>query len=97
MAGIKETLEMQIASNELTLALAPIVKDGFQFKDDISALIEMFKSNEAVKSALSAAIDKASEIPAEVKDLDMLESFQLARVQLDYMPRLIQAYAKDPK
>jgi hypothetical protein len=88
--GIKETTDVLVALNKLSVALIKAGKDGFQFSDAASLM-----ANEELKAALLAAYDEISKVPAELKDLDVSEGIQLAMVQVQMLPGLIEAFKKD--
>lgn len=71
--GINELKEACIAAAALAMKLIKLSKDGLDLSD-VSALL----GDEELKGFLGAAIDGASKIPAEAKDIDVLEGVQIA-------------------
>jgi len=90
--GIKETIEAQVAVNELALFLVERFKDGFQAIEDGVAIFDKLKNDADFRDKLIAAYDNYGAIPAEVKDIDLLEGVELAKVQLDYVPKFVDQF-----
>jgi hypothetical protein len=93
MYGIEETKEVLVASNELGLVIAKHVKDGAQVTDIAAIAMELFGSD-AFKAALVKAIENVKQVPAEVKDIDIGEGLELAKVQLSYVPKFLDVLKK---
>jgi len=93
MYGIEETKEVLVASNELGLVIAKHVKDGPQATDIAAIAMELFGSD-AFKLALVKAIENVKQVPAEVKDIDLEEGLELAKLQLQYIPKFLEALKK---
>jgi len=93
MAGTKETKELLIGINELSIYLLSLLKDGASFKDAMD-FYNYCKENEEFKLKLFAAYDGCKQIPEEVKDLDLLEVFEIAQLQLNFVPAIIKAVKK---
>ncbi len=91
--GIKELKEMILAVNELALFVVARAKDGVGV-DDAMALIQKIMGEEEFSKVLSAAVEGASKVPAEIKNVDLNEAMELAMLQLGYIPRYAQAIAK---
>jgi len=91
--GIKETKEVLIAVNELALIIIKHVKDGVQVSDIPAIAVEMFR-NEAFKDAIANAVKDIAMVPAEVKDINVEEGLELAKEQISYLPRLLEALKK---
>lgn len=94
VVGIKETKEMIIGVNELGLVLMNGFKDGIQFSD-FAAFWSHYRNDTAFQLALKAAWDNYQAIPAEIKDIDVGEGLELAAVQLEYVPKLVDALKKE--
>ena len=92
--GVKETKEMLVGANELTIALLAQLKDGFQMAD-LAALFAKLQADEDFKAKLQAAYDGMAGIPAEMKDISMAEGIELALVQVQYLPKIIAAAKKE--
>lgn len=80
--GVKELKEALIAAAALAVKLIKLSKDGLDLKD-VAALM----ADQELQGFLGAAIDGASKIPAEAKDLDLLDGVELAEA---IVPVLIQ-------
>lgn len=92
--GIKETKEMIIGANILTLVLIEKFKDGVQFADFTEMYGELV-NDEAVKKAMQDAYENYSVIPEEISDIDALEGLELAEIQLPYINELVNALKKE--
>ncbi len=91
--GIKETKEALSGILELSLALTELLKDGAQVTD-LSGLFLKFQTDANFKAKLQAAVDKASSVPAEMKDLDMKEGIEIATDVLLFVPKFVDAFSK---
>ena len=90
MAGIKETKEVLDLVEAIGVAVATEVKkDGFQPKD----LAAFLKSDEFM-AKVGPAMDKVEQVPAELADLNFIESIQLARHGYSGMERILEALGK---
>ncbi len=92
--GIKETKEMIIGVNEVGLVLMNAFKDGVQFSD-FPSFWSHYKSDPDFQGAIKAAWDKHQQIPSEIKDIDIGEGLELTAIQLEYVPKLMNALKKD--
>jgi hypothetical protein len=95
MLGVQETKEALHGVNRLVIEIAKLLKDGFQPGADVTAFVQMMLLDGVFKKALLAAQEGADKIPAEMKDLDMLEGIELAKIQIEYVPQLLAALKKD--
>ena len=91
--GIKETAEAITGFNEIGIVCAEKFKDGVQFTDFTSMYSEL-KDDEDFKAKLEAAWDKHQQIPAEMADIDTGEALELVAVQVEYVPKYIDALKK---
>lgn len=91
--GIKETKEVLVALNSLSLLIVKKLKDGIQVQDGIEIAQALFSDGE-IKSAVQAASDKISEVPAEIKDLDINEGIELGMYQAMQVPKFVEALKK---
>lgn len=91
--GIKETKELLIGVNELSIVLVGLLKDGAQVSD-AAALIEKMKSDPEFMAKLQAAYDKINEVPAEIKDLNLAEGLELVIEQAKFVPKILEAAKK---
>lgn len=94
--GIKETKEMLVGLNELSLLLLGKFKDGVQFVD-FTEMYSHLQNDADFKAKLEAAYTNYQAIPAEVKDVDAGEGLELASVQIEYVPKIQAALAKEEK
>jgi hypothetical protein len=92
--GIKETKEVLVAINEVAIVLAKHLKDGAQLTDAI-AIVDDFKNNPDLLAKLLAAKENISAVPAELKDVSLVEGVELAITQASYAPKIIAALKKD--
>jgi hypothetical protein len=93
MVGIQDTKEVLIASNELTLVVIKHVKDGVSVAD-VPAIVSELIASDSFKLALVDAVKGVTNVPAEIKDIDFAEGMELAKVQLGYVPKLLEALKK---
>jgi hypothetical protein len=93
MVGITETKEVLIAVNELSLVVIKHVKDGVSVAD-LPAIVSELVGSDSFKLALVSAVTGITNVPAEVKDIDFTEGMELAKVQLGYVPKLLEALKK---
>jgi hypothetical protein len=93
MVGITETKEVLIAVNELSLVVIKHVKDGVSVAD-LPAIVSELVASDSFKLALVSAVTGITNVPAEVKDIDFTEGMELAKVQLGYVPKLLEALKK---
>ena len=92
--GVKEMGEAMVGINELSVFLATRFKDGVGL-DDVKALWDKLSDDDGFKEKLKAAAQGANLIPAELKDIDGGEALELAAIQLDYIPKLVEALKKE--
>lgn len=93
MVGIEETKEVLVSVNELGLVIAKHVKDGVSITD-IPAIIVDLLSSDAFKQALVNAITNVSAVPAEIKDINIDETFQLMMTQAGFVTKFIDVLKK---
>jgi hypothetical protein len=93
MESIKETKELILAVNVLSLYLVKVFKDGVQFSD-FTDLYSKVMSDEAFKQKMLDAYRGVKEIPAELKDLDAREIIELTSLQLSFLPEIIDQIKK---
>ena len=91
--GIKELKEALVGVNELAIFIAMRLKDGIGL-DDAMAIWSKLSSDEEFKQKMVAAYDGISQVPAEIKDLDLAEGIELAVLQAQMLPALIAAMKK---
>lgn len=93
MESVKETKEVLVALNMLSLVLIKIMKDGVQ-ASDAAALVAEISSNEELKLALFQAYDNVKKVLDEMKDVSLSEGVELAMVQIQFVPQIIDALKK---
>jgi hypothetical protein len=91
--GIKETKEVLLAANELTLVIIRHVKDGVSVSD-IPAIVSDLIASDSFKLALVDAVTGVTNVPAEIKDMDFSEGMELGKVELDFVPKVLEALKK---
>lgn len=89
--GAKATLK---AVNELSIMLINQFKDGVQVNDFVE-MWNKFSTDEAFKAKMEAAWNQYKSIPAELKDIDAGEALELAAVQIEYIPAIVEAFKKE--
>jgi hypothetical protein len=93
--GIKESKEALIAVNALAVFLVEQFKDGVQFSDFMELYAKVM-SDDLFKQKMMDAYVGVSQIPAEMKDLDVQEIIELTSLQLSYVPKIIESLKKSP-
>lgn len=89
--GAKAVLK---ASNELTILLVKQFKDGVQV-NDFAEIWNKFSTDEAFKAKMKAVWNLYKSLPAELKDIDAGEGLELAAVQIEYIPAIVEAFKKE--
>lgn len=92
--GVKESKEMLVGLNELSLLLVSKFKDGVQFSD-FTEMYAHLQSDAEFEAKLKAAYDNYQVIPEEIEDVDAGEGLELASVQLEYVPKLVDGLKKE--
>lgn len=92
--GIKETKEVLIGVNELSIFLITLLKDGFQLQQDIAAIIAKLSTDDSFKQKLSEAYAGITSVGNEIKDITVAEGAELAIIQASYLPKIIEALKK---
>lgn len=87
--GIRESKEVLVALNELSMEIIKLVKDGLQWKDAVDLYSKL--NNSDLLSKLTKAANGIDAVPDEVKDLNISEAMELAMVQIAYIPRIVDA------
>ncbi len=93
MTGIQETKEVLVAVNEIAIVIVKHVKDGVSVSD-IPAIVSELIGSDSFKTTLTAAITNITQVPAEIKDIDLLEGGELAICQASYLPKILEALKK---
>lgn len=87
---VKETKELLTALNEISLILISEFKDGVSV-EDIAPIFAKIKANPDLSDKLIELYNKANLIPEELKDLTLAEGVELGLIQLQYVPKFIEA------
>ncbi len=91
--GIKETNDCLLAVNKVGLLIAQKLKDGIQLQDGVDVAEALFKDGE-IKSAIAEARKNIEQVPAEIKDIDLMEGMTLAQTQISFVPQFINVLKK---
>lgn len=91
--GVKEVKEVLVAVNSLSLALISTFKDGLQV-GDVFEIVEVVKNNEELRGKLMDAYEGISKVPAEIADIDAMETIDLVIEQAKFVPKLIAEFLK---
>lgn len=92
--GVKETKELLTGLFTVTKVLAVELKNGFQISDLIASF-NAIQNDPVKKAALEAALKNITEVPAEVKDVNLAEGIELAMHVITEVPSLIEAFKKE--
>lgn len=88
--GVKETMEALGGLNALTIFIISQAKDGINLQDGV-ALVEKIMLDPEFKAKLAAAVEGINKVPAELKDLDLTESFALGKYGFEQIQEIIKA------
>lgn len=88
--GIKETKEVLDGLNSVAEEIISVAKDGIQLKDAAQIVEDLIVKPE-FKAKLAAAIDNIKAVPAELHDIDLVESVELIKFEYDGVERVIKA------
>lgn len=91
--GIKETKELLVGMNEITVLLAEAFKDGVQAAD-AAEVYEKLKANPELSAKILAAYNGMNEVKEEVADISFVEGIELVKVQMEYAPKIVAAIQK---
>lgn len=94
MAGIKETTEVLVAANELALFLIKRIKDGIGV-DDAAAIYEIIVGDGEFKQQIIAAVENIQAVGDELSDIDVTEAVGLGVMQIQYIPKIVDALKKE--
>jgi hypothetical protein len=83
MSGIKESKELLKGLFALATVSADLLKDGFQVSDLVAGF-QVIEGDPVKKAALEEALKGIGEIPAELKDVSMVQD----------LPALLAAFKK---
>lgn len=88
--GVQNIEEILVASNEIGLVVAKHAKDGLQLAKDVPSIVAEVLASDALKGALSKAVEGAGSVIAEGKDISVAEAVQLVGVQVAYVPKYLE-------
>lgn len=89
--GIQETKEVIEALGALSGVLVAHLKDGFQAGQDLPAIAGELFLKADVRQALERAGDGIQNVPAELKDLDIEEAFELVEAGVGTAKAVVKA------
>ncbi len=93
MTAVIETKEVIVALNEVIVVIAKLLKDGFQVSD-VTDLAKSVFMDEEMKAVLKKAYENISVCKDEIKEIDIMEIVELGTVQLQYIPKILEALKK---
>lgn len=88
--SVKETKEVLVAANMLSVELIRTFKSGPKLAD-IGTLLTHLISDDQLKVAIYAAYSDISKLPEEMKEIDLAGGIELAQVQLEWVPKIVDA------
>jgi hypothetical protein len=88
--NVKETREVLEAFVELSVFCIKTFKDGVQV-DDFITCYQKLTADSMFQAQLEAAFDGIAKVPAEVSDIDINETVELASVLLSKLPYIMEA------
>lgn len=91
--GIKDTKEALDGLNEVALEIVKVAKDGIQVHD-AAAIVEVLLLKPEFKAKLVSAVEGIANVPAEIKDLDLMEGVELAKFEFDGVKKIIEELKK---
>jgi len=92
MKNIKETKELLVGINELSLLLTKHLKDGLQVGKDVTAVFTELLSNEDLKAKLESAYKGVDLVQGEMGDLSLSEGLELVTVQFGYIDSFVSMF-----
>ncbi len=90
---IKETKELLQGLLALTCVCAEVLKDGVSVQDLVDGFVKI-NADAAKKASVEQALAGISEVPAEIKDISLAESLELAAVLIVELPKVLEAFKK---
>jgi chaperonin GroEL (HSP60 family) len=91
--GTKETQEAMSALLKVTAVMAKHLKDGAQLNDFAKVYADIM-ADEALKLALQKGYEDVKMVPAELKDLELVEGFQLFAALVPDLMAMVEALKK---
>ncbi len=83
----KETKELLVAANELSIAIIKVLKKHLGVVDVASALL----GDEELRAAIVAAVEGISAVPEEIKAMSGSDYLDLAQAQIALIPKIVEA------
>ena len=96
MQGIKETKEMLVGVNEVSIFLISLFKDGLDL-EDFSDIWNKLTCDEDFKKKIENAYEGCTKIPAEIKDLSVEEGMELLKIQADLVTKIADLFKNTGK
>lgn len=91
--GIKESKELLKGVSALVQVIAPDLIDGLSL-DDLMKIFAKYQADAAKKAAIEAALKDIQAVPAEIKDLSLVEGVDLVVVLAQELPAILDAFKK---
>lgn len=92
-AGIKETKEVLDGLSDLGAFIIEKAKDGLQAQDGID-IVTKIMLDPAFKEKMDLMVSGIQNVPAEIKDLDISEGFDLIKEGYEGYKQIIEALKK---
>lgn len=83
----KESKEVLIAANIISIALIKVLKKHLGVVDVVSALL----GDEELRASIASAIEGISGVPAEIKAMSGADYLDLAQAQIALIPKIVAA------
>ena len=93
MTGIKETKELLVGVNELSIFLISRLRDGLDTGDFV-AFYKKITEDDKFVDFMKVAYQDIGKVPEELGDIDLFEGFELSKLQLEYVPKILEALGK---
>jgi spore coat protein CotF len=91
--GVNETKEFILGVSLISQIMIKALKDGAQASDIAMVFAELQKPEN--QEIMKKAMDQVKMVPAEVKDLEMAEGFELAPMLIGEVKKWIEAAKKE--
>lgn len=85
---IKETKELLVGVNELSIVLIKQLKDGVQFNDAVELWLKI-QADADFRTKLSLAIENVKAVPTEFKESTLQDKLDLIQIELNYIPLIV--------
>jgi hypothetical protein len=94
--GIKETEDVIVALQEVSVALVVAVK-RFGLKDGALAFVEALLGDVQLQEKLVAAYENIALVPAEVVDISIIEGLTLGKDAFAFQKAIVAALKTEPE